>query len=513
MKKMKKIFALALAMMMVFALSISASAASITITSSAPEGAEDTTEYTYYEIFRASIDGDNVVYYIPVSTKGTALKTLVDAITITKGEDDDATTIDVFSFTQSADGTRWNVTVNDAIEDTDGEAIATALNTSAIKAAALASDKFAQSNGSAVADNLDPGYYLVTSTLGTKLVLQTLNDVSIATKNSYPTNSKSASKVNLNVGDQITYTITVSIPASATVGETVTVHDTLDSHLAILDDDDEIAASADDYNITATVGTTAVTLSDATAAEGGETFAKSFTITSAMLGQDVVITYKAELLSTAADDTGYVNEAVTNYSDYETVPTEVKVYTFDFDLDKNFTGVADADADDYEATFVLYTADEYAKITDDDDKTTATAISFITDTTGYVKADSNDTGSSTDIVVNGADVSNIRGLTAGVYYLVETATEEGFNLLTDPVVITITDTTTGTQPDITPAHTVSYVIGDADAATGTVTVANQSGSVLPSTGGMGTTIFYIIGAILVIGAGVVLVTRRRMNVQ
>jgi LPXTG-motif cell wall-anchored protein len=47
----------------------------------------------------------------------------------------------------------------------------------------------------------------------------------------------------------------------------------------------------------------------------------------------------------------------------------------------------------------------------------------------------------------------------------------------------------------------------------TTTVTNQSGTELPSTGGIGTTIFYIIGAILVIGAGVVLVTRRRMNVQ
>jgi len=47
----------------------------------------------------------------------------------------------------------------------------------------------------------------------------------------------------------------------------------------------------------------------------------------------------------------------------------------------------------------------------------------------------------------------------------------------------------------------------------TSTVINEAGSVLPSTGGIGTTIFYIIGAILVIGAGVVLVTRRRMNVQ
>ena len=50
---------------------------------------------------------------------------------------------------------------------------------------------------------------------------------------------------------------------------------------------------------------------------------------------------------------------------------------------------------------------------------------------------------------------------------------------------------------------------DADA----LEIVNQKGVALPSTGGMGTTIFYIVGAILVLGAGVVLVTRRRMNVQ
>ena len=46
-----------------------------------------------------------------------------------------------------------------------------------------------------------------------------------------------------------------------------------------------------------------------------------------------------------------------------------------------------------------------------------------------------------------------------------------------------------------------------------IKIDNQKGGTLPETGGIGTTIFYVIGAILVIGAGVLLVTRRRMRVE
>ena len=67
---------------------------------------------------------------------------------------------------------------------------------------------------------------------------------------------------------------------------------------------------------------------------------------------------------------------------------------------------------------------------------------------------------------------------------------------------TIAYTATSNKENVKPTVTDNKV---------SVTVQNQQGAVLPSTGGIGTTIFYIIGAILVIGAGVVLVTRRRMN--
>ena len=494
MKKMRKLIAVVLALTVAMTMGIASTsmvfaaddepAASITINSTAT-GGTDTTSYKAYELLKASINGDAVSYYLP-SPGGDSLKALLDAVTVTKGSN----TIDLFTFTKSADGTRWIAKVNDAITESDGELIAKAVNTSAIKAAALATKEFAQNNGSATTGEVDPGYYLVTSSLGDKLVIQTLKNVTIDTKNQYITDVKTASKTNMNVGDTVTYTLTVHVPATATVGEEVTVHDTLDEHLAIKAN-----------TIAAKLGETSVTLTDGTKKAATETFAKKFVITQAMIDADVVITYDAELLSTAADDTGYVNTTFANDDSYETNPSEVKVYTFDFDLDKNFQDVTGDDASKYSATFELRT-----NAGDD-----STAISFITDATGYVKADSDDTGASTVLTINGKDNINVRGLAAGTYYLVEKTTADGYNLLTDPVEVKITDTTTGTQPSITPSHTVSYKIGSGSETTGTVTVENQKGGVLPSTGGIGTTIFYILGALLVVGCGIILIARRRSS--
>ena len=91
----------------------------------------------------------------------------------------------------------------------------------------------------------------------------------------------------------------------------------------------------------------------------------------------------------------------------------------------------------------------------------------------------------------------IQGLAPGVYELVEKEAPKGYNKLSAPVEITI-----GNEGE------VSY-----NTATNAkwVKVENKTGSILPSTGGMGTTLFYIFGAILVIGSGVVLITKKRMK--
>ena len=122
----------------------------------------------------------------------------------------------------------------------------------------------------------------------------------------------------------------------------------------------------------------------------------------------------------------------------------------------------------------------------------------------------------------------IVGLAEGVSLTgIETVAPDGYNKLTGNVTLTPQKmeeeifTTSGTRyydakgnlvkTEVTggSSKTVTKNLSDLDAAA--VPVVNEKGTELPSTGGIGTTIFYVVGAILVLGAGVLLVSRRRMG--
>lgn len=119
--------------------------------------------------------------------------------------------------------------------------------------------------------------------------------------------------------------------------------------------------------------------------------------------------------------------------------------------------------------------------------------------------------------VTGSDgIIKLTGLATGTYTFTEIQAPAGYNLLTSPVTVVITEENPTDDYDGTQKATWKYKIGSGSATVAEdgkiqFNVENNQGSTLPSTGGMGTTIFYIVGAILVIGAGVVLVTRRRME--
>lgn len=127
-------------------------------------------------------------------------------------------------------------------------------------------------------------------------------------------------------------------------------------------------------------------------------------------------------------------------------------------------------------------------------KTYRVATASDTDTTTYVMTAGNIT---------------IKGLDDAVdYYLYETKAPAGYNRLTEPVKFKIT--ATYNSADSCPA--VLTKVGDEAAVTGLkVSVENNAGTTLPSTGGMGTTVFYVVGGGLMAVAVVLLVTKKRME--
>ena len=113
----------------------------------------------------------------------------------------------------------------------------------------------------------------------------------------------------------------------------------------------------------------------------------------------------------------------------------------------------------------------------------------------------------TDVVgtVQADGTVTFKGLGAGEYTITETKTLPGYNTI-DPITFKLTfDAETKTFA----SNNDKVTIGDDN--TLDTSIVNQKGSLLPSTGGIGTTIFYIVGAILVIGAGVILVAKKRMG--
>lgn len=115
------------------------------------------------------------------------------------------------------------------------------------------------------------------------------------------------------------------------------------------------------------------------------------------------------------------------------------------------------------------------------------------------------------------------GLDAGKYYLKETAAPRGYNTLKDEIEVELTaETTNGQSWDTTksPENALTAISVTADHENGSgnvsngvanITVANNKGGTLPSTGGIGTTIFYVIGGILMAGAAILLITKKKMS--
>ncbi len=345
-------------------------------------------------------------------------------------------------------------------------------------------------------ENLELGYYLVQSDLGTLCSLDTtMPDVIIKEKNAEPTIDKEVEedstatygkKNDADIGQTVNFKTTVKVIDGAPKG--YVVHDTMSEGLTF---SGEVAVTVNDNLIT--TGYTLVTedLTDK------DTFEVQFADGTLNPNDVVVITYSATVNAKAViAGAGNTNKTTLSYTDtnnetHTTEEKETRTYTWQFDVLK-YTMNNDTETPLAGAKFVIY------KNVDDAMSYAIVADGKITGWTA-VKDDA------TVITTPDDGKFEVSGLDADTYYLEETEAPAGYNNLKDPVEFKITASIDETTREGT--ATVSY----GENSTGTVKVENKTGAELPSTGGIGTTIFYIFGTVLVLGAGVVLVARKRMK--
>lgn len=518
MKHLKKLAGLALALVMVMALAMPAFASGdnpgkITLKNPSDTPATATHTYNVYRVFDMSRANDSDDPNVPLTY--TASQALKDAI------EKDSTVSAYFTFTATNDPNKFTVAAagNMASEDqATAEAAAKAFsqwlkdNKALLTAVPGGTELTLTGPGGETAGqttlNVPYGYYFVDSTVGSLLMLNSTNPTAeITDKNLDPTVGKeSNAPANVKIGDKIDYTISINV-VEGTDKEYV-LHDKMGVGLELVADSIEVKVDGADVS-TENYILTKENLSDGCAFE--IEFKADYLKT--IPNKSIVVTYGATILDTAAiPEGGQViqldNEAKVVYGDNdETAPSTTTDKLYKFDLVKT-------DDDDKlldKAEFELYTA---ASVNAEGNALIegATPIKFTYDsaTKTYKVCTDNATGATTTIVVEGGKVS-IDGL-KGTYYLKETKAPSGYNELTALVKIDIVETKDGTgavtAATVNGAELGATINGDTYTSGG-VRVENKAGTLLPSTGGIGTTIFYIVGGGLVVGAVVLLITKRR----
>lgn len=266
-----------------------------------------------------------------------------------------------------------------------------------------------------------------------------------------------------------------------------------------------------------------------TDAEGNITFSLEIedllaTYPTILPSQKVIVKYTCYLNRDALIADSNTNEVKIEYDNNPngegtgtTVPDKAYAYTFKIDVDKY--DAADANLKLENVEFILYFRDtvgdvttyHYAQVITEEMVEAGEVINgkpVTDDDVGvvYGYTENRDDASILDTDANGAIY--LKGLDAGIYYLEETKEPDGYNKLDTPVQVEITPN----YNDDGTLLNVSYEVDNTDQGnSSTVSVSNSKGNVLPSTGGMGTTLLYVVGALLVMGAGLVLITKKRLD--
>ena len=202
---------------------------------------------------------------------------------------------------------------------------------------------------------------------------------------------------------------------------------------------------------------------------------------------------------------GNPNKTILEYNNKYTAPSTTTTYVWGMGVRKFANLGANKDHPLENAEFKLYKgADANKKYASFSTATTVDGTS-VYKLTGWVDSET----AATAVVTPASGNIKLEGLDAGTYYLEETKAPVGYNKLTDPITVVIDRGTLPTKEGESVSYTVKY--GETTAADHIVRVENKAGAVLPSTGGMGTTLFYVVGGGLMVAAIVLLVTKKRME--
>ncbi len=460
MKKAKRIATVLLALVMVLSLSVCAFAAganSITV-----NGAQGGETYKIYKMLDLKVDLDKNAYSYTVNAAWNNF------------------------FTREGAGAAYVTIDNGYVTWKEGKNSAADMELFAKAAAKYASDNSVDAvatqtpaaDGSLVFGNLDAGYYLITSTNGTLAMVDTTPanpNAVVDEKNPNPTIDKEVkedstdtwgSSNSAQIGDTVYFHTSVTLMKGA---KNYVLHDKMG---------EELTLNADSITVVGlTKGTdyTVVTTDLTDGCDFEVRFTQSYLDTIAA-PTTLVVEYNAVLNENAKVESVALNETQLTWGDKnhtEWDKTETNTYKFEVlkyagaDTAKNPLAGAEFQLKDASGKVV-----KLIKVSD----------------TEYRVANGNETGAVDRFTTVATGNIVIKGVDLDKYTLVEIAAPEGYNKLKAPV----------------------EVIVKADNAL-VVEVPNNTGAELPSTGGIGTTIFYVVGGILVVGAAVVLTTRKRME--
>ena len=437
----------------------------------------------------------------------------------TNGTGDDASSYTAFKYKAT---TKWKSFVDSSTylePDADGYVTwkAATENAADIEAFSKAAMKFAAnlaSDATQVADNsgsvtftgLELGYYLITSDVDTSskalcMLSTTKPSATVQEKNGAPTVEKKVEYASGswgegndgNVGDTVNFQTTIYV----TDGDPTNyvLHDKMSNGLAFQTGTISVKKNGDPF----TDYTIETPIDDCT-------FEIKFKEGSLHTNDKVVVTYSATINSNAVvGTTGNDNDTWLKYGDEGKITrSKTKTYTWSFNILKFFT---DSNGDKKylaDVEFVLYRKDNSAN------KTEYAQFDSNNKLTGWTATESE----AGKLRTNATSNVCVEGLDKGTYFLKETATPGGFNGLTTDVEVQI-DSSCNTLNGAT--YTVQYKMVNEEGFTDTdekekvVPIENKRGTTLPGTGGIGTTIFYVVGGGLMVAAAILLITKKRME--